>query len=57
MKIFGLPGTSFSPKRALGLDVLRRKIASATGIPTTKQGVERKIGREIVKGVKSIFQK
>lgn len=31
MKIFGLPGTSFSPRRALGIDVLKRKIATETG--------------------------
>ena len=41
MKIFGIPGTSFSPGRALGVDVLKRSIARATGIPTTRQGIER----------------
>lgn len=57
MKILGLPGTSFSPKRAIGIDVLRRNIARATGIPTTKQGLERKIGKTVIKGVKSIIWK
>lgn len=57
MKIFGLPGTSFSPRRAIGIDVLKRKLARATGIPTTKQGMERKIGRTIMKGVKSIIER
>ena len=57
MKIFGLPGTSFSPRRAIGIDVLKRKLAQATGIPTTKQGMERKIGRTIMKGVKSIIER
>ena len=33
MKIFGLPGTSFSPRRALGVDVIKRNIAKATGVP------------------------
>ena len=51
MKILGIPGTSFSPRRALGIDVLKRNIAKATGIPLTKQGLERKIGRSVVKGV------
>ena len=51
MKIAGIPGTSFSPRRALGTDVLKRNIARATGIPTTKQGLERKIGRALIKGV------
>ena len=41
MKIFGIPGTSFSPRRALGVDVLKRSIARVTGIPTTRQGIER----------------
>lgn len=57
MKILGLPGTSFSPRRAIGIDVLKRKIAKATGIPTTKQGFERKIGKTVIKGVKSIIGK
>ena len=57
MKIFGLPGTSFSPRRALGIDVLKRKIATATGIPTTKPEIEKKIGKTVIKGLKSIFDK
>ncbi len=57
MKIFGLPGTSFSPRRAIGIDVLKRKLAKATGIPTTRQGMERKIGRTLMKGVKSIIER
>jgi hypothetical protein len=56
MKIFGIPGTSFSPRRALGVDVLKRSIAKATGIPTTKQGLERKIGRTIIKGVTKLLK-
>ena len=51
MKIFGLPGTSFSPSRALGVDVLKRSIARATGIPTTRQGLERKIGRALIRSI------
>lgn len=51
MKILNIPGTSFSPSRAIGIDVLKRKIARATGIPTTKQGLERKIGRTVIKGI------
>ena len=57
MKILGIPGTSFSPSRALGIDVLKRGIAKATGIPTTRQGLERKIGHTIVKGVKTIINR
>lgn len=55
MKIFGIPGTSFSPRRAIGIDVLKRKVAKATGIPLTKQGIERKIGRTLIKGVDKII--
>ncbi len=54
MKLLGIPGTSFSPRRALGLDVLKRNIAKAIGIPLTKQGLERKIGRTIIKEVTKI---
>lgn len=57
MKILGIPGTSFSPRRAIGLDVLKRKIAKVTGIPLTKQGVERKIGRNFIKKVGEILDR
>ena len=56
MKIFNIPGTSFSSRRVLGVDVLKRNIARATGFPTTKQGVERKIGRTIIKGVGKLLK-
>jgi hypothetical protein len=56
MKIFGIPGTSFSPRRALGVDVLKRSIARATGIPTTRQGIERKIGRTLIKRIAKILK-
>lgn len=39
-----IPGLSFSLKRAIGVTKLKQKVARATGIPTTKQGLERKIG-------------
>lgn len=41
----GIPGLSFSWKRALGITSVKRKIAKATGIPTTKQGRRAKVGR------------
>ena len=40
-----IPGLTFSWKRATGVAKLKRKIAKATGIPTTKQGRRAKIGR------------
>jgi hypothetical protein len=44
-----IPGLSFSWKRALGITRLRQNIVRATGIPTSKAGVERKIGGAILK--------
>ena len=41
----GIPGLSFSLKRALGITSIKRGIAKATGIPTTKQGRRSKIGK------------
>lgn len=44
-------GLSFSLKRALGISGLKSKVARKTGIPTTKGGVERKIGRIIIDAI------
>lgn len=41
----GIPGLSFSWKRALGVTQMKRDISKATGIPTTKAGRQRKIGK------------
>lgn len=41
----GIPGLSFSWKRALGITKAKRKIAKATGIPTTRSGRRAKVGR------------
>ena len=46
-------GFSFSWKRLLGISALKGKISKKTGIPLTKGGLERKIGRAII----SIFYK
>ena len=43
-----IPGLTFSWKRALGVSKLKRDFAKATGIPTTRNGIERKIGGAIV---------
>ncbi len=45
MKKFGF---SWSWKRAIGISAFKQKIARTTGIPTTKSGIERKIGRIIL---------
>lgn len=43
-----IPGLSFSCKRALGVSKLKRDFAKATGIPTTRNGLERKIGNAVI---------
>jgi len=44
-------GLSFSLKRAIGITGIKQSIAQKTGIPTTKGGLERKIGHEIIKRI------
>ena len=43
-----MKGLSFSLKRAVGISGLKAKIAHKTGLPTTKQGLERKIGQAVI---------
>ena len=50
-------GFSFSWKRAIGITYLKQKFAKTTGIPTTKSGLERKIGSFIIKLIKKILKK
>lgn len=45
------PGLSFSWKRAIGLTAARQRFARRAGIPTTRGGFERKIGRAALGGV------
>lgn len=49
--IMKIPGLSFSLKRAVGISGLKNKVALAIGIPTTRQGLERKIGGAIIKSI------
>lgn len=44
-----IPGLSFSIRRALGITQIKQKIARETGIPTSKAGLERKVGKVILK--------
>lgn len=46
-----IPGLSFSWKRALGITQVKQHISRKTGIPTTKAGMERKIGNAILKAL------
>ncbi len=43
-----MKGLSFSWKRAVGISGLKTKVARATGIPTTRQGLERKVGKSVI---------
>ena len=47
----GIPGLSFSWKRALGITQAKQKLAREKCIPTSKAGVERKIGSIILKAL------
>ena len=47
-----IPGLSFSLKRAVGVSKIKQKVSKATGIPMTKQGLERKIGGSVIKAEK-----
>ncbi len=44
-------GFSFSLKRFLGITQIKQQIARQTGIPTTKIGMERKIGGALIKAL------
>lgn len=46
-----IPGLTFSWKRAIGLTQARQQLARKTGIPTSKTGVERKIGNMIISAI------
>ena len=46
-----IPGLTFSWKRAIGISQLKQKIARKTSVPTTKSGIERKIGSAIIKAI------
>ncbi|HVY02330.1 MAG TPA: hypothetical protein VG983_01635 [Caulobacterales bacterium] len=41
----GIPGLSFSWRRAIGLSRLESEISRKTGVPLTRAGRERKMGR------------
>ena len=46
-----IPGVSFSLNRALGITQAKRKFARETGIPTSKAGLERKVGKMILSAI------
>lgn len=48
-----IPGLTFSLKRAVGVSAAKNKIAKKTGLPTTKQGLERKVGDAVISAITS----
>ena len=44
----GIPGLTFSWKKALGITQAKQNVARRTGVPTSKAGVERKIGKMLL---------
>jgi hypothetical protein len=48
-------GFSFSWKRAVGISGLKQSVARRTGVPTTKSGMERKVGRSIIRFILGLF--
>jgi hypothetical protein len=43
----GIPGLSFSWKRALGISGMKARISRKLGIPLTRSGRQRKVGRAL----------
>jgi hypothetical protein len=43
-------GFSFSWKRALGISSAKQRLSRSIGLPLTKSGLERKLGRVAMKG-------
>ena len=46
-----IPGLNFSWRRALGITKIKREFTKATGVLTTRGGIERKIGGAIVNAI------
>jgi hypothetical protein len=46
-----IPGMTFSWKRAIGLTQAKQKLARKAGIPTSQEGLTRKIGNLIIKSI------
>jgi hypothetical protein len=50
-----IPGLTFSWKRALGIAGAKQRFARQTGIPTTRQGAQRKVGASLIGLLISLF--
>lgn len=51
MSKFKNSGVSFSLNRALGITQVKQKFARETGIPTSKAGLERKVGKMVLNAI------
>lgn len=43
-----MKGLSFSWKRAVGISGIKAKVAHKVGLPTTRQGLQRKVGQAVL---------
>jgi hypothetical protein len=50
-----IPGMSFSWKRAVGITSAKQRFARQTGIPTTRHGLQRKVGAAVLGGLFSLL--
>ena len=50
-------GLSFSIKRMIGITSFKQRFVQKTGIPTTKHGLERKIGSSVVSTILDIIKR
>lgn len=51
----GIPGVSFSWKRAVGISAAKGRLSRQLGIPLTQSGRQRKVGRELGCAVPFLF--
>lgn len=51
MANFKIPRVNFSLNRVLGITQAKQKFARETGIPTSKAGLERKIGKMVLNAI------
>jgi hypothetical protein len=52
-----LPGLSFSWRRAVGLTALKASVSRRVGIPLTRAGRERKVGKAVLSVLAAIVGK
>lgn len=51
-----IKGLAFSLKRAVGISAVKQKVAKKTHVPTTKQGLERKVGHAVLKSITKLLK-